>query len=92
MSKLAPNDPSREKLVVVYSTNDEMEARMVQEVLANAGIASMINSEVPPSLFPMNLGELARKDILVAESAAPDAARIISELPESEPGETLTEE
>ena len=80
----APNNPSQQKLVVVYSTNDEMEARMVQEVLANAGIESMINAEVPPSLFPMNLGELARKDILVAESAAAEAARIISELPESE--------
>jgi len=75
-------DPSQQKLVTVFSTQDEMEARMVQEVLANAGIESMINSEVPPSLFPMNLGELAKKDILVTESAAAEATRILSELPE----------
>ena len=88
---VAPQDRSRQKLVTVYSTNDEMEARMVQEVLANAGIESVINAEVPPSLFPLNLGDLARKDILVSESAAAEAARIISELPESEPGDTPSE-
>ena len=54
---------------------------MVQEVLASAGIESMINAEVPPSLFPMNLGNLARKDILVTESAAAEAARLLAELP-----------
>ena len=80
-------DPSQQKLVRVFSTQDEMEARMVQEVLANAGIESMINSEVPPSLFPMNFGNLARQDILVLESAAAEAARILSELPV--PGENL---
>ena len=80
----APQNHSQQKLVTVFSTQDEMEARMVQEVLANAGIESMINAEVPPSLFPMNLGELAKKDILVTESAAAEAARILSELPDSE--------
>jgi putative signal transducing protein len=79
-----PGDQSQQKLLTVFSTNDEMEARMVQEVLANAGIESVINSEVPPGLFPMNLGDLARKDILVSESAAAEAARILSELPETE--------
>ena len=75
-------DRSQEKLVKVFSTQDEMEARMVQEVLANAGIECIINSEAPPSLFPMNLGNLGREDILVLESAAAEAARILAELPE----------
>jgi putative signal transducing protein len=79
-------DHSREKLVKVYSTANEMEARMVQEVLAAANIESMINSEVPPSLFPMNLGTLATKDIFVAESVAAEAQRILSELPERNVG------
>jgi Putative prokaryotic signal transducing protein len=74
-------DRSHQKLVPVYSTTNEMEARMVQEVLANAGIESMINSEVPSSLFPMNMGNMARQDILVLESAAAEANRILSELP-----------
>jgi len=76
-----PKDRAQQKLVLVFTTQDEMQARMVQEVLANAGIESMINSEVPASLFPMSLGKLARQDILVLESAAADAARILSELP-----------
>ena len=76
-------DHSQEKLVRVFSTQDEMEARMVQEVLANAGIESMINSEVPSSLFPMTLGNLARQDIFVLESAVAEATRILSELPQA---------
>ena len=74
-------DRSQQKLVKVFSTQDGMEARMVQEVLTNAGIESMINSEVPSSLFPMYLGKLARQDIMVLESAAAEATRILSELP-----------
>jgi len=77
-----PEDRSQQSLVKVFSTQDEMEARMMQEVLANAGIESLINSEVPSSLFPMNLGNIARQDIMVLESAAAEAARILSELPE----------
>ena len=87
-------DRSQQKLVKVFSTQDEMAARMVQEVLANAGIESMINSEVPSSLFPMNLGNLARQDILVLESAAAEATRILSELPQgnqTDPGEEPAE-
>ena len=83
---MSKQDHSREKLVKVYSTANEMEARMVQELLAEAGIESMINSEVPPSLFPMNLGTLATKDIFVADSAAAEARRILSELPEPSVG------
>ncbi len=72
-------DLSRQKLVRVFSTHKELEARMVQELLRNAGIESLINAEVPPSLFPMNLGDLAKQDLLVLESDAPEAQRIIAE-------------
>ena len=72
-------DLSRQKMVRVFSTHDELEARMVQELLRNLGIESLINAEVPPSLFPMNLGDLAKQDIFVLESEANEASRIIAE-------------
>ena len=78
------SDASRkahEDLVSVYTAADEMEARMVQEVLARAGIESAINAEVTPGLFPAKVGDIAQQDILVLESAADEARRIIAELP-----------
>ena len=86
-------DRSQQKLVKVFSTQDEMQARMVLEVLENAGIEGLINSEVPSNLFPLNLGKLARRDILVLESAAEEAARILSELPQpQDPADEPAEE
>ncbi len=72
-------DRSREKLTPVYSTQDEMEARMVQELLRTAGIESVTNALVDHSLFPLNVGRLAKRDILVLESDAAEARRIIAE-------------
>ena len=85
-----PTDLSRQKLVRVFSTQNELEARMVQELLRNAGIESLINAEVTPSLFPMNLGDLAKQDLLVLESDAPEAKRIIAE--DYEAGENYSDE
>jgi len=76
-----PQNPSQQKLVNVYSAANEMEARMVQEVLAAAGIESAINAELAPGIYPSTLGPWARQDILVIESAAAEASRILSELP-----------
>lgn len=85
-------DRSHQKLVTVFSATNEFEARMVQEVLANAGIKSMINAEVPSSLFPTSMGNLARQDILVLESVAAEANRILSELPRPNQADVETEE
>ena len=72
-------DFSEQKLVPVHSTHDELEARMVQDLLRNSGIESMITGEVLPSLIPVNMGDLAQRDILVIESDAGKAAQIIAE-------------
>ena len=71
--------PSRQELVKVYTATDEMEARMVQELLENAGIESTLNAEVAPGLFPTRFGDLAKQDILVFAARAEDAKRIIAE-------------
>jgi hypothetical protein len=73
------SDRSSEKLGLVFSTNDELEAGMVQELLRNAGIESMINSPLAPGLFPMNVTNLATKEIFVLESEAEAAKRLIAE-------------
>ena len=72
-------DRSREKLTLVFSTNDELEAGMVQELLRNAGIESAINSPLAPGLFPLNVTSLATKEIFVLESEADAAKRLIAE-------------
>jgi hypothetical protein len=81
-------DRSQQKLVSVYSAANEMEARMMQEVLANAGIESAINAEFAPGIYPASLGQWARQEILVIESAAEEARRILSELPGPAPNPT----
>lgn len=70
---------SEQKVVKVYSTQDELEARMVQELLRNAGIESMITGEVTQSLYPVNMGALGQRDIFVIESTLKEATRIIAE-------------
>ena len=78
--------PARQELVKVYTAADEMEARMVQELLENAGIESMVNARVAPGLFPTAWGDLARQDILVFAERAEEAKKIIAE--QYEAGET----
>ena len=73
------DDLSRQKLTLVFSTNDELEAGMVQELLRNAGIESLINSPLVPSLFPLNVTSLATKELFVLESEAEAAKRLIAE-------------
>ncbi len=81
------NDPARNELVKVYTAADEMEARMVQELLLNAGIESMLNARVAPGLFPSTWGDLARQDILVFAARAEEAKKIIAEQYEAGEGQ-----
>lgn len=78
------DDAAHEIVVPVYTTNDEIEARMIQELLRNHGIESTINAETAPGLFPMKTGDLAKQDILVLESEVERAMEIISEVTGSE--------
>jgi hypothetical protein len=74
---------SRQKLVSVFTAGNETEARMVQELLRNSGIESLINAESAPGLFPVNFGELAKQSLMVVESDAARAKTIIAEQYES---------
>ena len=80
----SPGELSRQKLVQVYSTQDELEARMIQDLLRNAGIESLISGRLMPSHFPLNVGKLAIRETLVLESEADESRRIIAELASGE--------
>ena len=84
---MAAKNPARQELVKVYTAGDEMEARMVQELLENAGIESMLNARVAPGLFPSTWGDLARQDILVFAARAEEAKKIITEQHEAGEGQ-----
>ena len=71
-------DLSQQKLTRVFSTEDELETHIVQELLRNAGIESVISAEAPASVFPIKTGGLAQQDIFVLESAAQEAQNIIT--------------
>ena len=83
MAMKKPPEPAKQKLVSVYSAENEMEARMIQEVLHNAGIESTINAEFAPGIYPASTGDVARQEILVIESLVPQAEQVLSELPNS---------
>jgi len=70
---------SRQKLTAIFSTQDEMEARVVQGLLQAAGIESMMNSDLPPHLFPLQMGRIAILELLVLESQAEQAVQLISQ-------------
>ncbi len=70
---------SRQKVTAVFSTQNEMEARVVQGLLQAAGIESMMNSDLPPNLFPLQMGRIAMLEILVLESQADLAVQLISQ-------------
>ena len=72
-------DLSRENVVEIFNTQDEMEARMIQEILRNAGIESTVYSEMVPSIFPLNTGSAGKYSIMVLEPSAREAREIIAE-------------
>jgi putative signal transducing protein len=91
MAALAGPNRSKEKLVRIYSAANEMEARMIQEVLAGAGIESTIEAEFAPGIYPSTIGDWARQYILVLESSVAEAGRILSELQGSASGDSESE-
>ncbi len=81
-----PTDPAQQKLVSVFSSPHELEARLIQDLLRSAGIESMITGEMLPNIYPLSFGDMAKRDVLVLESEAEEARRIIAEEHEP-PGE-----
>ncbi len=81
MSQGAKSDPhhSREKVVVAHVAGNSEEAMVIRGLLASAGIDSPGSSSTDP--FPMSepLDASHGVDVLVLESQADEARRLIAE-------------
>ena len=80
-------DRTHQKLVTVYTAANSMEARMVQELLAQSGIESMLHGSIGETLagiYGMTSRGWSPREIQVLESDAKEATRILSELPAAE--------
>lgn len=94
-------DRLKQKPVVIFTARDELEAGLVKELLRQSGIECVVRGPVAPGLYPVSIGELGRRDILVLEADEAAARSIIDDWrsgaeepsgggPESEESESKT--
>ena len=76
------SEPDQSKLLPVFSARNEIEGRLVQDMLEAGGIQSILRRQVSSILFPGTC------EILVLESNAEGAGRIIAEYQQRENGPT----
>lgn len=76
-----------EKLVRVFTAASELEASVVQGLLGSAGIESLLDSHAPTPVLPFALSKTGQIHVLVPESQAAEAERIIAEQEEQAPEE-----
>ena len=65
-------------LMVVFRTPSEIEARVVRGLLETHGIASLLSSDVPRSIFPLAVDGIGDVRISVRTDDADEAQRIIA--------------
>ena len=65
-------------LTVVFRSPSEIEARVVRGLLETHGIASLLSSDVPRSIFPLAVDGIGDVRISVRSDEAAEAQRIIS--------------
>ena len=65
-------------LVIVFRTPSEIEARVVRGLLETHGIASLMSSDLPRSIFPLVVDGIGDVRISVRPEDAEDAERIIA--------------
>jgi hypothetical protein len=63
--------------VRVYQCANEMEAQMLSQLLESEGISCLLNSDVPPSIYPVTAGALGEIDLLVDEEQAEQAKELL---------------
>lgn len=66
-----------EELKVVFRTASEIEARVVRGLLETHGIASLVSSDLPRSIFPLAVEGLGDVRISVRPEDAEEATRVI---------------
>ncbi len=66
-----------EKLVQVYKAKGEMEAHVIKGLLESSGIPCLLKSLAAPSVHVFTVNGLGEVKILVKESMAEEARRLI---------------
>jgi ribonuclease III len=64
-------------LVVIFRTHSDIEASVVRSLLEAHGLMTVVNSDVPHSIFPLSIDGLGEVRISVHHSEADEARRII---------------
>ncbi len=77
--KSSPNDRAHQKPVSVFTAQDEMEASMIKQLLNSCGIECVVQGRVTAGLYPVSIGGLGKREILVLEEDVEDAREFLSE-------------
>ena len=64
-------------LIVIFRTHSDIEASVVRSLLEAHGVMSVVNSDVPHSIFPLSVDGLGEVRISVHHTLADEARRII---------------
>src|SRR6476646_11749703 len=64
-------------LVVIFRTQSDVEASIVRGLLEANGIPSVVASDVPHNVFPLNVAELGEVRVSVRSDDAEEARHII---------------
>ena len=73
----SPRQLFEEESVTVHIADNPLQAELLREILEANEIMCALGGEVPSSVFPFTVDGLAKTRILVLESAADDAKKII---------------
>jgi hypothetical protein len=74
------NEPSTEKVVTVFETNDDSEAMVVRSLLESGGMEVLLQTtEAPAGVFPFSSMPLGHIRLEVFESKAEEALRVIAD-------------
>jgi hypothetical protein len=68
-----------EKMVEVYKARTEMEAQIIKGLLESFGIPSYLKSHAAPSVHWFTIDGMAEVRVMVLESMAEEAHRLIKE-------------
>jgi len=63
--------------IKVYQCANEVEAQVLLQLLKSAGISCLLNSDVPPSIYPLSAGALGEVELLVDEEQAEQAKELL---------------
>ncbi len=71
------NDGMTDEFVPVYVAHDEMESRIVREILKDAGIPVLEVQDIGGQVYPFPVGPLAEETVAVPASRKEEAEQVL---------------